>query len=87
MLFMLLIEDSRILSDSSGIMHYVNELIPCLLSTSMGLIALMSSIMMFLSDFRTSTSLKPGESIRVIFPVLAILTQVVTASKALPLLN
>ena len=42
---------------------------------------------MFLSDFRISTSLKPGVSISVILPVRATFTQVVTASKAFPLLN
>ena len=47
----------------------------------------MSSIIMFLSDFRISTSLKPGVSISVILPVRATFTQVVTASKAFPLLN
>lgn len=68
-------------------MHYTKELMPCLLSVSIGLTEFMSSIMMFLSDFRMSTSLKPGVSIKVMFPVLAIFTQVVTASKAFPLLN
>ena len=87
MLFILLIDDSLILSDSSGMMHYTKELMPQLLSVSMGLMEFMSSIMMFLSDLRMSTSLKPGVSIRVMFPVLATFTQVVTASKALPLLN
>ena len=53
----------------------------------MGRMELISSIMMFLSDLRISTSLKPGVSTRVKLPVLAILTQVVTASNALPLLN
>ena len=60
---------------------------PCLLSVSIGLMVLINSIKMFLSDLRVSTSLEPGVSIRVKLPVLATLTQVVTASKALPLLN
>ena len=87
MLFMPLIDDSLILSDSSGIMHCVKELIPCFSFISIGLIALINSIMMLLSDLLMSTSLKPGVSMSVIFPVVATLTHDVTAWKFLPLLN
>ena len=81
------IDDSLILSDSSGIMHCVNELMPYFLSVSIGLIALISSIIMLLSDLWISASLNPGVSISVMFPVVATLTHEVTAWKFLPLLN
>ena len=42
MSFMPFIDDSLILSDSSGMMHWVKELIPCLLSVSIGLMEFIS---------------------------------------------
>ena len=69
------------LSELSGIKHWMKELIPCFLSYSMGLIVLMSSIIMFLSDLYISASLNPGESINVISPVVFIFTPVVTDVK------
>ena len=42
---------------------------------------------MLLSDFLMSTSLNPGVSMSVIFPVVATFTHDVTAWKFLPLLN
>ena len=87
MSFMPFIDDSLILSDSSGMMHCMKELMPCLSSVRIGLIALINSIRMLLSVFAKSTSLKPGVSINVIFPVVATLTHEVTALKFLPLWN
>ena len=63
------------------IIHWINELIPFLLSLIMGLIVLMVSIKMLLSDLLISESLKPGVSNKVVTPTVPICTQGVTALK------
>ena len=75
--------DFLIRSDSSGIMHYTNALIPSWGDFNVSLTVSTNSIWMCLSDLVLFGSLNPGVSTNVIFPKEAILTKEVTASKDL----
>ena len=86
-LFMPLTEDYRMRSDSSGMIHWMKDVMPCFLFFKIGLTVLTSSIKIFLSDLLISESLKPGVSMRVILPVRATLTHDVTAANDFDALN
>ena len=75
---MLLITDYLILSDLSGMMHYMNMEIPCSGDLSGSRIVFIRSMKIALSVLALLGSLNPGESIRVMLPLLAILTTEVT---------
>ena len=79
-LFIALIELLRIRFDSSGMMHWMNAVIPFCLLNNLGRIILVSSLRIFLSLRYALVSLKPGVSIRVIQPVVPVLTTPVTDS-------
>ena len=81
MLFIAPIEVARMRFELSGIMHYMNAVMPCLLFSSFGRITFISSLRIFLSLLLEFVSLKPGVSMRVINPVFAGLQTPVTDLK------
>ena len=72
-LFIAPIEEFRIRFELSGMIHCIKAEIPCFLSYSLGRKILVSSLRIFLSLRSVLVSLKPGVSIMVILPVVAVL--------------
>ena len=81
MLFIAPIDVARMRFELSGIMHWMNPVMPCLLSSSFGRINFTSSFRIFLSLLSEFVSLNPGVSMRVNNPVFAGLQTPVTDLK------
>ena len=79
-LFMALKDVFLIRLDSSGIMHWINAVIPRFLSNNLGLMIFVSSLSILLSLLYALGSLKPGVSIIVRLPVVPAFTTPVTDS-------
>ena len=78
MLFIAPIDVNRILFELSGIIHCMNAEMPYLLLYSLGFISFVNSLRIFLSLLLVFVSLKPGVSMQVIDPVVAVLHVPVT---------
>ena len=78
MLFIAPIDVYRIRFELSGIMHYMNADMPYFLLYSLGCMSFVNSLRIFLSLLLVFVSLKPGVSMHVIRPVVAILQVPVT---------